>query len=523
MPPSSLAPLLVPASRHRRASTSRSFSNGLEAPLLENFRQPALPVHRSICARPAIWLAGGSGFGSLQGTRVKFFARDSRNMPIMARLCIQTWDTLLSLIGAHNVPGLPRIFRNAKFCTWSAERLLEIIQKALAGKYCPQNYSELELDLSAAIYELGGGAALHALHNSPFAFPPRTTLLGRRRDFRLQISVSSAMMVDLLANIKTMFKDIKPGHKKVGITLSMDEIASDTARASELPSVKMGDNLDVVRNIARAVKEGLVHIGQEVFVAAFARNDEADYGAKPQGSFRESVLIIEMLRQAWRLSPCGESLHGPIWSIASDGDPKRRPALYLHCMVQELTPGQPLFRHVGMLPGLNLWTGSGGETQDLDYKHNFKRICKCLCAREGILIDGVVINKGLLALWLERLTDLLKLSADVRNLGPADFDPSERSTHRSLSLLGEMLEALVEPFINPKISISQRITSLVKFCHIACALFLKHESGFMPHHLYSDLQCMVRAAIFRAAHTKSLDPSLKLFLIAQAGNAVQAA
>jgi hypothetical protein len=141
----------------------------------------------------------------------------------------ETWDTLLSLIGAHNVPGLPRIFRNAKFCTWSAERLLEIIQKALAGKYCPQNYSELELDLSAAIYELGGGAALHALHNSPFAFPPRTTLLGRRRDFRLQISVSSAMMVDLLANIKTMFKDIKPGHKKVGITLSMDEIASDTA------------------------------------------------------------------------------------------------------------------------------------------------------------------------------------------------------------------------------------------------------------------------------------------------------
>jgi hypothetical protein len=92
-------------------------------------------------------------------------------------------------------------------------------------------------------------------------------------------------------------------------------------------------------------------------------------------------------------------------------------------MVQELTPGQPLFRHVGMLPGLNLWTGSGGETQDLDYKHNFKRelfiislssqfsdfspgICKCLCAREGILIDGVVINKGLLALWLERLTDV---------------------------------------------------------------------------------------------------------------------
>ena len=308
----------------------------------------------------------------------------------------ETWDTLLSLIGTHDVPGLPRIFKNAKLRNWSAERLLKMIRMALAGKYCPRNYSELELDLATTIYELGGGAALHALHNSPFAFPSRMTLLDRRHDFRLRISVGSVMMVDLLANIEMVFKDIKPGHKKVGITLSMDEVASDgrlcyltetdhiaglCEHARELPSVKMGDNLDVVRNIARAVKEGLVHIGQEVFVAAFARNDETDYGAKPvlllptckQGSFQESALIIEMLRQAWRLSPYGESLHGPIWSIASDGDPKRRPALYLHCMVQELTPEQPLFRHVGMLPGLNLWTGSGGETQDLDYKHNFKR------------------------------------------------------------------------------------------------------------------------------------------------------
>jgi hypothetical protein len=75
-----------------------------------------------------------------------------------------------------------------------------------------------------------------------------------------------------------------------------------------------------------------------------------------------------------------------------------------------------------------------------------------------------------------------------------------------------MLEALVEPFINPEFSISQQITSLVKFAHIACALFLKHESGFMPLHLYSDLQCMVRTAIFRVAHTKIFDPNRKVLL-----------
>jgi hypothetical protein len=163
----------------------------------------------------------------------------------------------------------------------------------------------------------------------------------------------------------------------------------------------------------------------------------------------------------------------------------------------------------------------------------------------------VVINKGLLAAWLERLTDvdwsentiysllnpessmiqrinallspkdmqdvpraikLLSLTADLRYLDTSDFDPSEANTHRALSLLGEMLDALVEPFTNPDFSISQQVVSLIKFSHIACALFLKHETDFMPPHLYSDLQCMVRTAIYRVAHTLILDPQRKVLL-----------
>jgi len=74
------------------------------------------------------------------------------------------------------------------------------------------------------------------------------------------------------------------------------------------------------------------------------------------------------------------------------------------------------------------------------------------------------------------------------------------------------MEALIEPFINPDFTISQQITSLVKFAHLLCALFIKHDSDFMPQHLYSDLQCMVRTAIFRVAPTKVLDPQRKVFI-----------
>ena len=101
---------------------------------------------------------------------------------------------------------------------------------------------------------------------------------------------------------------------------------------------------------------------------------------------------------------------------------------------------------------------------------------------------------------------------DIRHLDQSEFDPSERRTHRALSILGITMEALIEPFINPDFTISQQITSLVKFAHLLCALFIKHDSDFMPQHLYSDLQCMVRTAIFRVAPTKVLDPQRKVFI-----------
>ncbi|KAF8224690.1 hypothetical protein L208DRAFT_1409735, partial [Tricholoma matsutake] len=102
----------------------------------------------------------------------------------------KTWHTLLDLISTENIPGLPWILKNSNLRNWSVEKLLEMVQMALEGKYHPWNYSELELDLAIAIYELGGGAALHAL-------------LDHHQDFRLQISVGSIKMVNLLANIKT--------------------------------------------------------------------------------------------------------------------------------------------------------------------------------------------------------------------------------------------------------------------------------------------------------------------------------
>jgi hypothetical protein len=270
------------------------------------------------------------------------------------------WNELLELLGTHDVYAVHRLFKNAKSMNWGTGKLLKRVKETIEGKYHAKNFSELELDLATVIYELGGGAALHALHNSPFGFPCRNTLSERRTEFKLRISVGTVRMEDLLHNIEVMFWNLET-NQKVGMTLCIDEIASDgrlcwipatddiaglCEHASQLSSTKFGKSLDTVRAVAEAVRSGRIHVGQEIMVAAFARNDDNDYGAKPvlilptckRGSYEYAALIWEMLRQAWRISPYGEAKHGKIWSLASDGDPKRRPALYLHCMVREIQP-----------------------------------------------------------------------------------------------------------------------------------------------------------------------------------------
>ena len=91
----------------------------------------------------------------------------------------------------------------------------------------------------------------------------------------------------------------------------------------ELNSVKMGKDSCVARTTRQAIRGGYVHVEQEIFVAAFSRNDETDYGAPPvllmptceRGSFWDAALIMEMPHQAWKISPFSEALHGHICSI----------------------------------------------------------------------------------------------------------------------------------------------------------------------------------------------------------------
>ncbi|KAJ6559761.1 hypothetical protein B0H19DRAFT_1069490 [Mycena capillaripes] len=465
-----------------------------------------------------------------------------------ARKKIMAFKILLDRMSSNDVPGLPRLLSTGKKEGWGISKIDSKVALAIEGKYHPRNYTDLDIDLAMIIYELGGGAALHALNKAPISLPSRYTIMDARREISLRITVGSML-----------FKNVDVGeYDKVLHTLSQDEIAGDGRLCyledtdeiaglcehaiTELTTFKMGSDLTSVHAAAKAVREGRIHVGKEFSVAAFARHAPTDYGAKPvllmptckHGSWRAAATNLQKLLAAWKLSPYGESLHGPVKSIASDADPTRKAALNLLCMYKEVKSDDPLFPHVSGLPGLNLFTGEDGLTI-YDPKHTWKRLRKCLLSK--IIIASIIINKNLIACWLERLTGhdwsgqsihallnpkdpqnvsnavkLLLLITDVRHLDSAEFTSAESKTHRAFYLLGEMLHYLLEPFVNPVLSLSEQLTSLVKFAHITCALFLQNESDFIPSQLYGDLQCLVKNVIFMIAHSKILNPFLKVFL-----------
>ncbi|KAJ7325487.1 hypothetical protein DFH08DRAFT_711203 [Mycena albidolilacea] len=133
------------------------------------------------------------------------------------------------------------------------------------------------------------------------------------------------------------------------------------------------------------------------------------------------------------------------------------------------------------------------------------------------MVGDVTINIHLLPQWLERLSGhdwseesihsllnpndpqdvpravkLLCLIADLRDLDSTDFTPSEKHTHRAFCLLGEAIYCLVEPLINPTLSISQQLVYLVKFTHLACAFYIRHEASFLPEQCRKNPNSLIR-------------------------------
>ncbi|KAE9387250.1 hypothetical protein BT96DRAFT_1005306 [Gymnopus androsaceus JB14] len=457
-----------------------------------------------------------------------------------AEVKLEKYATLCTLIAMNDIPALHRIFRNANTQQWSIDKLIEKIQDAIDGNYHPKGYSDYEKNLAILMYKIGGGAAVYALNHATTSLPSRQTISPLRQEFSLRISVAGMRMIDVMENIRTVFEGYAPGARKCLVNLCQDEIACESRprwlaetdclyglceHAKSLGDLRLGNDMMTLERAAKAVKAGNVHIAHEVSVASFSLYHDTYYDARPvlmmptckKGDWTAAALQNTMLLAAWKLSPYGAAVHGDSVSFGTDED--------------------ALYQWLGNLPGLNLLCGPNFETPLFDPKHDIKHIgaCTLLSSIEGMVVNDVIINKTLLSLWFQRFDGhdwtniriedlsnfgdhqdipraftLLCFIADLCDLDTSDFDPSEMHTYRSLKLLGKLWGNLVEPFLLLELDLFDQVKRLVKFAHLAFALYCKNGQSFMTPQLYGDLQAMIKNAVFVVALTKNLDPLIKV-------------
>ncbi|KAF8601713.1 hypothetical protein BDV93DRAFT_445416, partial [Ceratobasidium sp. AG-I] len=300
------------------------------------------------------------------------------------------------------------------------------IVKAQGGLFSPQNYSQKTFDLIALVLKIGGPRLAFAVSKA-LHLPSISTVRNRLNLPRLLPSIDFPTRNEILKNIESLFGSDIP-HSipclKAGVSLMIDEVAiKSRPRYDVILDAVIGichehANKDALQSLSTRsgsrnalldtqalLDSGGCHHATEATMAAIARFGQSDYhptvilasGTCKTEKTGDQTRWIDLLLKCWKESSHGEAVHGDIWSVCTDGDSKRRRALFQLCMTCTLSELSDLFRLIGHLPLLNLCCGPTQITHDGDYKYEEKRLASALRSRSGVLVNGVQITPQMLA------------------------------------------------------------------------------------------------------------------------------
>ncbi|KAF4567094.1 hypothetical protein EYR40_006090 [Pleurotus pulmonarius] len=474
---------------------------------------------------------------------------------------LNDYKRILILLSENNIPSLRRLLSVALRNNAGTGPIIERLKKAINGVYSPLGqWSERELDIAFLCKALGGSRLLYVL--SKFDGYPSTNTIQKRYIPRLIPSISAPSLDEINGNIvsllgaggKTPQSDIQ-----AGVVLMMDGIALEEVcrynthrdsilglcreHSGEISTTVTGEG--VIKGVAKALYEDKTcHHGKDGTVVALATiSGDDNYSPIPlllspsckteKGDMLASWL--ERLIDAYSAHEHGQTRHGPIWTIASDGESTFRAARFHLCMSVALDPQSPLGQKLLPLNGLNVQTGKDGILATCDPKHVIKRFATLLRNANGIQIDDTTIVpsriiRELSFLMSPQQAEELLNPADKQNvpkavgliqsLGklethklPAGSSPSDQHHRRAIIFLAKVFSYFVQPFINITMSLSKQIKSLATYAHLITALFVRHGTGFMTGALYADSQAIVKNIIFTTARLQLINANHKYFIL----------
>ncbi|GLB43863.1 hypothetical protein LshimejAT787_1500470 [Lyophyllum shimeji] len=472
---------------------------------------------------------------------------------------LDDYRRFLMATATGDVPRLQQLIRQGIKDGASISTLTGKIEQALEKTYHARSYTQTDFDISMMVLRLGGRRLLYAM-NQYISIPSITSLRRASVFTQLMPSIGIPKLEDALFNMKSIFSPKiesldKDRPFRTGMSILWDEVSLEETACyfdrsdcvgglcrehSDDVNVRLS-TFDNAVSIARALVNGTVHYGKEASVIAMASFNTKIRGAFPviisptckRETPEESATLLTSVIEAWK--QFGQDHFGPVWSFASDGDAGRRAMVYQLFMKYAIDSKHRLYKYLGGLPGLNLFVGDGDITGDFDWKHEIKRMARLMRTQDGMMVGRTIVNFETLyrhlcrntALSVEavellmkpedsqdvpRAIDFVNAVDSISTLPTEGCDPGELQEVQVINVIGEMFTAFMHPFIQPEMNLTEQVTSLSKYVHIAFALFRDFRVNLMPNQLYGDTQTTVKNVMFCIAKQQEMDGSQPFYL-----------
>ncbi|EIW77723.1 hypothetical protein CONPUDRAFT_61594, partial [Coniophora puteana RWD-64-598 SS2] len=111
-----------------------------------------------------------------------------------------------------------------------------------------------------------------------------------------------------------------------------------------------------------------------------------------------------------------------------------------------------------------------------------------------------------------RAIKLLRAIISLADIQPPPNDLQAAADLDAIRLLSALFKFLLDAFTDTSFSLSQQVSSLSAFAHLAFSLFRQHRRQFSPYPLYYDYQSMVKNFIFCIIKQSLLDPSRSIWI-----------
>ncbi|KAG8709531.1 hypothetical protein FRC09_000625, partial [Ceratobasidium sp. 395] len=271
------------------------------------------------------------------------------------------------------------------------------IGQAREGLYHCQHYLKKDIDVALLVLRIGGPRLLYALSKAT-NLPSLSTVYRHSERSYLQPSIAFPTMDEVLANILSIcgpafiaelgirgfsiLIDELTLEERLRYSIFLDAILGLCREHAGVCNVQnmTGRPISDFYHIKDLLDAGECHRAKEATLIALAPFGRTNYGPMVilvSGTCKTETVgvqqaLIKLVSDAWAKSPHGESALGPVWSIATDGDARRRLAIHDLAMIRRLRPSSPIYPQLCNLPLLNLMCGDGDITHDGDFKHEEK-------------------------------------------------------------------------------------------------------------------------------------------------------